>query len=214
MQFTDAIENAPPGCNGLLVQRRIHFMGRRIRFGGVEPSWQLRLWKNGRGECEQRWMDEHMIVDGGIAKSGLVISDINLNSLGWWTEKHNDYASREAVEVVLSGVRPPGNAAPQNRQMGAQARLRRWLKQRIYQRLPGGVRAALYFMYRYVLRLGFLDGAAGFYFHALQGFWYRLLVDAKLANIARRRTEGMEALEAVRAETGIDLSGENVSTRG
>jgi hypothetical protein len=37
--------------------------------------------------------------------------------------------------------------------------------------------------YRYVLRLGFLDGREGFIFHVLQGFWYRLLVDINISEI-------------------------------
>ena len=41
---------------------------------------------------------------------------------------------------------------------------------------------------RYFLQLGFHDGRAGFVFHFLQGFWYRVLVDAKLmeAEVADR----------------------------
>lgn len=56
---------------------------------------------------------------------------------------------------------------------GSRAGLKRWLKQRVRARLPGRFRALVYFLYRDVLRLGFLDGRAGFAFHVLQGFWYR-----------------------------------------
>ena len=48
---------------------------------------------------------------------------------------------------------------------------------RLWDRLPLYLRPLLYFCYRYVLRLGFLDGKEGFIFHFLQAFWYRLLVD-------------------------------------
>ena len=48
----------------------------------------------------------------------------------------------------------------------------------MYGRLPLFVRPALYFVYRYIIRLGFLDGAEGLVFHLLQAFWYRFLVDA------------------------------------
>jgi hypothetical protein len=68
---------------------------------------------------------------------------------------------------------------------GQQAGLKRWLKERVYARLPGGLRAFAYFFYRYVLRLGFLDGAEGTAFHVLQGFWYRYLVDAKVREVRR-----------------------------
>lgn len=68
---------------------------------------------------------------------------------------------------------------------GSQAGVKRWLKEVVYARLPGGLRALAYFLYRYVIRLGFLDGQAGAAFHLLQGFWYRYLVDAKVAEVKR-----------------------------
>ena len=98
--LAEAIAGAAPEVDGLVVQRRIHFLGRRIRHGAIEPSWQLRLWRNGAGRCEQRWMDEHIKVVGSVARTELVLSDINLNSLTWWTSKHNSYASREAIEIL------------------------------------------------------------------------------------------------------------------
>lgn len=201
-----AIDAAPPSVTGLLVLRRIVFMGRRMRHGGVEPSWQLRLWRNGKGRCEQRWMDEHILVDGDVAKSGLVVSDINLNSLSWWTAKHNGYASREAIDI-LNGRHA---FMPDDRGIAAggasrQARRRRFLKEAVYGRLPGGIRAVAYFVYRYVVRLGFLDGAPGWYFSLLQGFWYRMLVDAKIDEIeATARLGGMTIVDAIRDRTGID----------
>jgi hypothetical protein len=62
----------------------------------------------------------------------------------------------------------------------------RWLKQQ-WSRLPLFVRPCLYVFYRYVLRLGFLDGKQGFIFHALQGFWYRLLVDINIDELRAAR---------------------------
>ncbi|MFC3205339.1 glycosyltransferase family 2 protein [Aquamicrobium soli] len=202
-----AIAAARPGVDGLLVRRRIHFMGRRIRHGGIEPSWQLRLWRNGRGRCEQRWMDEHIKVAGSVAKTGLVLSDINLNSLTWWTAKHNSYASREAIDILNHkhgfmnvDTLAQGGASPQ-------ARMRRFLKEQVYGRLPKRLRALLYFFYRYIIRLGFLDGEPGWYFHVLQAFWYRSLVDAKVTEIETRWAEqGGMVTDAITACTGIKIS--------
>ena len=95
------LEAAGPSVDGLLVRRRMHFMGRPMTWGGMDPVWQLRLWREGRGTCEQRWMDEHVIVDGDVARSPLRIDDINLNSLSWWTAKHNGYATREAIDILV-----------------------------------------------------------------------------------------------------------------
>ncbi|MET2827809.1 glycosyltransferase family 2 protein [Mesorhizobium shangrilense] len=205
-------ERVASDVDGILIRRRIYFLGSAIKRGGIEPSWQLRLWRNGRGRCEQRWMDEHIVVEGLTQKSDVVISDINLNSLTWWTEKHNAYASREAIDIL---ARSHGFSGMDNRQerggrLALQARAKRFIKNSVYLRMPTGLRSALYFLYRYIVRLGFLDGRAGFYFHVLQGFWYRTLVDAKVSEIiSESATEGVSIVEAIKRKTGIDpLSGQ------
>ena len=73
---------------------------------------------------------------------------------------------------------------------GLQAGVKRWLKEVVYARLPLGWRAVAYFLYCYASRLGFLDGQAGAACHVLQGFWYRYLVDAKVAEVKRYMYEG------------------------
>ena len=171
--------------DGVYCDRRMTFQGRLIRHGGVFPIRVLRLFRYGRGKCENRWMDEHIKISGPTVdfEGGLI--DDNLNSLTWWTEKHNKYASREAVDLLnLEYGFMPHDTVAQVRG-GSQAGLKRWFKERVYANLPGGFRAFVYFFYRYVIRLGFLDGQSGTSFHFLQGFWYRYLVDAKIAEVKR-----------------------------
>ena len=79
---------------GIYVSRRMHFLGKAIRWGGVFPIRVLRIFRYGAGRCEDRWMDEHILVDGGTYELSGEIIDDNLNSLTWWTNKHNAYASR------------------------------------------------------------------------------------------------------------------------
>ncbi|MER8578396.1 glycosyltransferase family 2 protein [Mesorhizobium sp. M0965] len=203
-RLADVVSQAERDCDGVLVRRRIYFLGRRMKHGAIEPSWQLRLWRNGRGRCEQRWMDEHVIVQGKVRKSDVVISDINLNSLTWWTAKHNQYASREAIDqlnvrfdFLKADKLPVSGASPQ-------ARARRFLKEAIYLRTPAGIRTIAYFLYRYLIRLGFLDGRPGFYFHFLQGLWYRGLVDAKVFEIEElAKQEGVSIAAAIKERTGF-----------
>ncbi|WP_254020823.1 glycosyltransferase family 2 protein [Mesorhizobium escarrei] len=203
-RLSEVVSQADRDCDGILVQRRIYFLGRRMRYGAIEPSWQLRLWRNGRGRCEQRWMDEHVIVSGNVQKSDIVISDINMNSLTWWTAKHNQYASREAIDLLNARFEflkadklPVSGASPQ-------ARARRFLKEKIYLRTPAGVRVIAYFLYRYLIRLGFLDGRPGFYFHFLQGLWYRGLVDAKVFEIEEfAKQKGISVANAIKDRTGL-----------
>ena len=62
---------------------------------------------------------------------------------------------------------------------GTPAQRKRFLRER-YNRMPLFVRPFLFFGYRYLLRLGFLDGKEGFIYWTLQTFWFRFLIDAKI----------------------------------
>lgn len=195
----------PAGANGVYVKRRIHFLGRWIRHGAVYPMWVLRLWRLGYGRCENRWMDEHIRLTGGESlRFAHDLVDENLNDLTWWTDKHNRYAVREAADLLNLKYRFADFDAIDTMIGGEQSRIKRWLKERVYARLPLFVRPAGYFVYRYFLRLGFLDGVPGLAWHTLQGFWYRFLVDAKLYE-AERRSGGNRAavVELVEKEWGL-----------
>ena len=187
-----------PQIDGVYCGRRIVFQGRPMRYGGVFPVRVLRIFRHGRGRCENRWMDEHIKVEGSTADFYGEIVDNNLQSLTWWTAKHNDYASREAIDLLNLEYKFMAFDSVARLRGGGQAGLKRWVKEVIYARLPEGLRAFGYFVYRYVFRLGFLDGEAGAAFHVLQGFWYRYLVDAKLAEVKRyMATSGCGVIEAI-----------------
>ena len=190
--------------DGLIVRRHIHFLGRRMLHGGLQPNWHLRLWRAGTGRCEQRWMDEHIVVEGPTRTTRLEIADINLNPVGWWTAKHNGYASREAIEVLARKYPLLDRAPPVAETLHGPVRLKRLIKERLFNRLPGGVRAKVYFFWRYWLRMGFLDGAEGYFFHFLQVYWYRTLIDCKVREIELYRDTRRVSLEdAVAAVTGL-----------
>lgn len=203
--LTEALPSLGPDVAGARIYRRIAFLGRPIRWGGVFPVQITRVLRHKRGRSEDRWMDEHIVLDGSEVQLDGELLDDSLKPLGWWIDKHNSYASREVVEIlnaefgfldreVVSG--PSG-----------QSGLKRWLKLNVYARLPAGFRAFVYFFYRYVLRLGFLDGTEGTAFHVLQGFWYRYLVDMKLYEVRQyMRRDGFDAVSAIRDVLEIDVS--------
>lgn len=204
-EIREKLAKLPADIDGVLVSRRMTFMGRPIRWGGVFPVRVLRLFRHGRGRCENRWMDEHLVVGGPIADFYGEILDDNRGSLTRWVDKHNAYAAREAVDLLNLefGFMPHETVAD----LAGQARVKRWLKERVYARLPGGFRAFAYFFYRYVVRLGFLDGREGAAFHLLQGFWYRYLVDLKLLELkSYMRRNDVDVMEAIRDNLGIDVT--------
>jgi glycosyltransferase involved in cell wall biosynthesis len=166
----------PLEVTALCVKRRVYFMGRWIRFGGYYPTWLLRLFRKGSARCEERLMDEHMmLLRGKVGRLNCDIVEHNRKEISEWVEKYNRYASREASELS-KGVIGSRHQALADRHI----KRKRWLKQNVYARAPLFLRAILYFTYRYFLRLGFLDGVEGFVFHFFQGLWYRFLVDIKI----------------------------------
>ena len=166
----------------------------------------LRLFRYGRGQCENRWMAEHIKVAGKTVNLAEQLIDDNLNSLTWWTDKHNKYASREAVDLLNLEFHFMPHDSVASLRGGDQAGFKRWLKEVVYARLPGGLRAFVYFVYRYVVRLGFFDGQAGTAFHVLQGFWYRYLVDAKVAEVKRyMRQNNVKVEVAIESVLGIQI---------
>ena len=202
--LNNGLSGYPDEVTGLTVNRQIHFLERWIRHGGIYPVQVLRVWRTGHSRCENRWMDEHMVVESEIAHVNADIADINLNNISWWTDKHNRYASREAVDLFLQhrGVGQVSDSA----RLNFQASAKRWLKLKVYARLPLGLRALLYFLYRYFLRVGFLDGWQGFVFHFLQGFWYRFLVDVKVGEVEQYiRDHNCEVVVAINNVLGIQV---------
>jgi glycosyltransferase involved in cell wall biosynthesis len=172
---------------GLAMNRRHIFLGRWIRHGGRYPLTLLRIWRRGCARIEQRWMDEHMTLTRGrsiILRHDFL--DHNLNDLTFFTAKHNQYATREAIDRIV-GRWPLFDIAPVLEGEGASrhAAAKRRVKEGIYNRLPIWAGPLLYFLCRYVLQLGFLDGREGLIYHGLQGFWYRFLVAAKLVEFER-----------------------------
>lgn len=201
-----AIAHAPSDCAGLTVRRHISFLGRKIRWGGIEPNPQLRVWRGGLGRSEQRWMDEHIVVNGKVAATTVDMTDENLNSVTWWTTKHNGYASREAVQVLLAEA---GQAVTgeDSARLAFVPSVKRAIKTHVYNRLPLALRSMAYVFLRYVLLLGFLDGREGFYFHFLQGFWYRTLVDAKITDVKQAmRHNGLSLDAAIQQRLGISVA--------
>lgn len=180
-EIANALATAGANITGFFVRRKYIFLGQWIRHGAMYPIDVLRLFRRGTGRVEQRWMDEHIVLMQGRAVHllGNIVDD-NLNHIDWWIKKHNDYATREMIDLLnlKYGFMINDNAIFD--QQTGQTKIKRWVKQAIYTKLPFFIRPTLYFVYRYFLRLGFLDGTKGFAFHFMQGYWYRCLVDVRM----------------------------------
>ncbi|VTU20154.1 transferase 2, rSAM/selenodomain-associated [Variovorax sp. PBL-H6] len=165
-----------PRFDAYMLRRRDYFMGKMLRFSGVNP-WHLRLFRSGAGRCESRLYDQHFISNATPGRLQGFMHDKNSARLTDWIASHNRWSDAEAKEKL--GPRPAAANVLQPRLMGDARERTRFIKE-IYYKLPTGLRSLSYFMYRYVFRLGFLDGTTGFYFAFFQALWFRMLVDAKM----------------------------------
>ena len=175
-EVAGVLANPAPGVDGYLAKRRTVFMGRWIKHGGHYPVYHLRLFRREKGRCENRRYDQHFMVNGATARLEHDFIDIVASGLGPWTQRHARWAEQEAREMSEGETAGADQVAP-SLWNGPIAR-RRWLRNRVYARFPLFLRPAGYWLYRYVFRLGFLDGREGLVFHFLQGFWFRFLVDS------------------------------------
>ena len=191
--IVDADEIAPPEladeirtrvaaneADGFYLNMKYFFLGRRIEHCGYNECWNLRLFKHRLGRFEKmpvpagvRTGDneahEHVILQGEAKSLKNELDHYAYPSLSVWLEKHDRYATWEAVQRghFKNDPIPPG--------LGAGKRLKRVLR-KVYLRLP--FRPLIRFVYAYFVRLGFLDGLPGLYFCGLLAF-YEFLINAK-----------------------------------
>ncbi|MDO4171028.1 MAG: glycosyltransferase family 2 protein [Lachnospiraceae bacterium] len=180
-EIDEKLANIDSSINGVVLRRRVYFMGKWIKHGGRYPELLLRIFRTGKAICEQKIMDEHMILSNGrTVEFKYDLIDNNQKDLEWWTAKHNWYSNREVLDHQITLEKQTGSSLETGGESTNQAKMKRAVKNNGYYRLPKFLRAHLYFIYRYYIRLGFLDGTEGKIFHFLQAYWYRFLVDAKM----------------------------------
>ncbi len=213
-ELNTSLVNVDSETSGFYVKRRVMFMDKWIRRGGYYPIWLLRIWRRGQGTCEELWMDEHIKLTRGTTQQLTHdIVDHNLNNLTWWTQKHNNYAIREVIDLLNIQFNFEDKKTVQPDFWGTQEQRTRFLKIK-YANLPLFTRPFLYFNYRYFVKLGFLDGTKGLIWHFLQGFWYRFLVDAKIYELYRITGKDKNKIIAhFKSEYGKDLQSPNRSVQ-
>ncbi len=165
---SDDIDN----FSGFYLRRRNYFLGKWIRFGGYQNRFLLKLFKKKDVYLDDsELMDHHFYVNGKTKRLANDIIENNLKEdLVFWKKKHIRYAELQAKEEHEKLLSNQGNL------FGNQDE-RRLLLKSLWNRMPLFVRPVLYFLYRYIIQGGFLDGITGTKFHYLQAYWYRRTVD-------------------------------------
>ena len=176
---------ASPGAefDGYLMKRVPFFMGHRIRHGVIGSTFHLRLYRAGKGRCEDRLYDQHYVLDGQAGRLEGDLLDLQVTTVEKWTAAHNRWSTAEAEEVWTSHMSPEAQESSGTLAASLRGDMRmrkRWLKNRVWYRMPLLLRPFMFFLYSFFLRGGFLDGRVGLAYHVLQAFWFRYLIDVKL----------------------------------
>jgi glycosyltransferase involved in cell wall biosynthesis len=190
-ELTEEIKQAiqDPGFDGYHITLQMFFLGKALRHSGASFN-KLSLFRQGKGHFECRLKDqdtsmcdmevhEHVVVDGRTAKLKNPLLHHNVESLSHYIQKHNEYSNWEA-RVWLQGEASSGELPPSL--FGTQAQRRRWLRKKLFG-MPGS--PILFFIYKYIFRLGFLDGVPGLIYCGFQGIQF-FHIKAKIYELTRK----------------------------
>jgi len=172
---------------GYWINRRFMFMGRWLRHA-YYPNWNLRLFRHALGRYEKltdaptnsgdNEVHEHVLLNGGTARLKVEIDHYAFPSIDIFVEKHNRYSNWEAG-VAADTLLDSSSKKISSRTVGRRRKLKTLSRQ-----LP--FRPLLRFLYVYVWQKGFLDGAEGYYFARLHGF-YEFLSVAKTRELLKQQ---------------------------
>ena len=191
-ELQEELPHMPASVAALSLSRARAYAGKILKHGIVNDVWITRLFRKGRARYEKRLMDEHLSVEGETRKMKHQFVDDNLMTFGQFTIKHVGYASREAA-LLLDAEYHLTDVQQVAQEYGEEVAKKRAQKAK-YARMPLFWRAFGYFVYRYIIKLGFLDGKEGFLWDFMQGWWYRTLVDAKVFEAKKACGDDKEAL--------------------
>ncbi len=175
-EIQEAVQN--PDCDGYYIALRMFFLGRELRHSGAS-FYKLSLFRRGKGRFECRLKDqdrsmadmevhEHIVLEadgmpGRTARLQHPLLHHNVESLSHYIRKHDEYSNWEA-RVWLEGKGNAKELAPSF--FGSQAQRRRWLRKKFFS-IPGS--PVLFFFFKYIFCLGFLDGVPGLIYCGMQG---------------------------------------------
>jgi glycosyltransferase involved in cell wall biosynthesis len=153
-EIRDVLQAPPADKDGFWIDRANHYLGYRIKHCGWNSDAVIRLFRRDKSQYEQRWV--HAEVDLPAERLGTLKHQF-LHYTTWDSDQYlyklNRYAGWGALNMRDKSRRPS--------------------------MLAMATRAPLRFLQLYFLRLGFLDGIAGFQI-CMHTAYYAFLKQAKL----------------------------------
>jgi glycosyltransferase involved in cell wall biosynthesis len=149
-----------PAAPAYTMARRNRFLGRWLAHGEGYPDWNVRLFDRRRARWSADPVHEHVVADGPVARLHGDLLHASAESIEDYIAKQNRYTTLQAEAMHARGER----ASAARVALSPLARFLRF----------------------YVVKLGFLDGVAGFA-HIAIGSFASFLKYVKLRSLAQRR---------------------------
>lgn len=170
--------------DGYVIKRRFYWNGKWLK-RGYYPTKLLRLGRYGSITCDDRPINEHLVcMSDNVCELQHDFIDQNRKGIGDWIIKHNSYSDREAKQLYLN-ENPKQKLSP----FKSQYERKRWLRYKVWNKLPPIIRPLSLFIYRYILLGGLLDGRAALQYHYLHAFFYRYLIELKLQELIKNKSK-------------------------
>ena len=182
-EIGETLRNVRNDVNGFYINRRFVFLGRELRHGGYNPNWVLRLVRRNKTRVLPAGDSEYFKVEGTTSKLKSFMIHEDKKDLSFFIDKHNKICKLAANRLFN---RERISTEHKKRSYALEGKRRVWLKESILNKLPLFLRPFFLFGYKYIFRLGFLDGKEGLIYYFLHDFWYPFLVDAKILEIKKR----------------------------
>ena len=179
-QLIQEIENIVNLTNNLCtlyrLRRKDYFMNKWIKHSSAYPTWFGRLIKKGRVEV-RREINEEYYTDGkvGFLESHLIHYPFN-KGVEYWFERHNKYSTMEAKRLSGESV----SFSDLKNFLHKDPMIRRKIFKSLAYKMP--FRPILTFVFLYFVKLGILDGYAGFNYSLMRAF-YEFQIDLKIKEL-------------------------------
>lgn len=169
-----------------LTRLRRRFDGRILRYGGFGVLWLTRIMHTQRTRYEGEGFNEHLTIpeDARIARLEGWLEHGDVDDWNRYIAKHNRYSSQEAQTIIE--LKSGRAKALTLRDVAQDPTLKmRYLRERVWNRLPVSLKPAIRFFQIYVAFGGFLDGRSGLR-RAVFEAWQEMTTDLKVEEIQRR----------------------------
>lgn len=155
------------------VQRRDFFLGTWLKHVQTSPFY-LRLFRPGSMRYE-RLVNPVSIPSGPVGELHGYLDHFPFSKgVNDWLDRHNKYATFEAQQIVSNRGAHPEPVSLRAALTEKDFHKRRYQQKELFYKLPA--RPLVKFLALYVLKRGFLDGAAGLRYSILQSIYEYIIV--------------------------------------